>query len=120
MPRIDVYTVQSWCPGEDADERPDRGDRLGRVRPIDGSGAAGHHRRGLLATRLDDSHNQATRAAVAGYVELLVEVRRQARADGWYQQADDIRRRLGVLGAGLNDGPTATSWSFTDPDAGAG
>lgn len=75
---------------------------------------------GALATRLEQSHDETTRAAVARYVEVLVEVRQRARTDGRYQQADEIRRRLGTLGVDLSDAPSGTTWRFTAPDAGAG
>jgi len=43
-------------------------------------------------------------------MQLLIEVRRQAREAGQYAIADGIRARLGELGIALEDRPDGTSW----------
>jgi cysteinyl-tRNA synthetase len=43
-------------------------------------------------------------------MQLLIEVRRQAREAGQYAIADGIRARLGELGLALEDRPDGTSW----------
>jgi cysteinyl-tRNA synthetase len=46
----------------------------------------------------------------ADLVQLLIEVRQQARAVGQYGMADAIRARLGGLGVVLEDRPEGTTW----------
>lgn len=47
-----------------------------------------------------------------GLVEMMIEMRNQAKADKNYALSDDIRKRLGALGVELKDGKEGTSFSF--------
>lgn len=49
-------------------------------------------------------------ASVAPYVELLIELRSQLRADKNWPLADEVRDRLSALGITLEDGPSGTTW----------
>ncbi|PWM53764.1 MAG: cysteine--tRNA ligase, partial [Clostridiales bacterium] len=43
-------------------------------------------------------------------LELLIALRKEARAEKNYKLADDIRNRLGEIGIILEDAPTGTVW----------
>ncbi|HEY1046685.1 MAG TPA: cysteine--tRNA ligase [Bacteroidia bacterium] len=47
-----------------------------------------------------------------GLVEMMIEMRNQAKADKNYTLSDDIRKRLGALGVELKDGKEGTTFSF--------
>jgi cysteinyl-tRNA synthetase len=49
-------------------------------------------------------------AAVAPFVETMLELRASARAGGRYDDADLIRDRLVAAGIEVNDGPDGTTW----------
>ncbi len=53
---------------------------------------------------------QALLTVVGGLVEYLIELRRQARQNKQWAQADAIRNRLSALGVTLEDGPQETTW----------
>ncbi|TVR15140.1 MAG: cysteine--tRNA ligase [Planctomycetota bacterium] len=48
-------------------------------------------------------------------MELLLELRQQARANRDFASADRIRDRLGELGITITDGPQGSSWSQHEP-----
>ncbi len=58
------------------------------------------------------------REVVGGYVELLVEARRLTREGGRYEEADDLRKRLGDLGVELRDHAGGTEWLLRPPAPG--
>lgn len=55
------------------------------------------------------------RELVAPYVETLLELRRRAREERRYDDADTIRDALLAAGIEVQDGSDATGWTFTDP-----
>jgi cysteinyl-tRNA synthetase len=57
-----------------------------------------------------DSEDASGGADVAPLLDLLVELRQQARANRDFAAADLIRNRLTELGWSLEDGPDGTSW----------
>jgi len=59
---------------------------------------------------LDLSEERVERGLESELVELLVEVREQARTAGQYGIADMVRARLGELGIALEDRPEGTTW----------
>ena len=63
----------------------------------------------LAATPKIDLH-----ALLAPSVELLLELRKQARVDGRWDQADLIRDALVSQGISLKDSPETTIWELTD------
>ena len=65
---------------------------------------------GVLGLSLDQA--PAPRGLTADLIELLVEVRRKARAVGQYGLADEVRTRLAELGVVLEDHPQGTSWRW--------
>jgi cyanophycinase-like exopeptidase len=55
-------------------------------------------------------------ASVVGpYVDLLIELRRRARGDRRFSDADQIRDRLASIGVELRDGRDATVWELAPP-----
>jgi cysteinyl-tRNA synthetase len=63
---------------------------------------------GVLGLSLEQE--VAAHNLTADLVQLLIEVRQQARAVGQYGLADGIRARLGELGVVLEDRPEGTTW----------
>jgi len=59
------------------------------------------------------------RGLVAPHVETLLELRRGAREERRYADADAIRDALLAAGIEVRDGGDATGWEFTDPLAGS-
>ena len=55
------------------------------------------------------------RQLVAPHVETLLELRRRAREDRRYGDADAIRDALLAAGIEVHDGAGETGWEFTDP-----
>ncbi len=53
---------------------------------------------------------QAERGLDARLIEILIEVRQQARQVGQFGLADSVRERLGDLGIALEDHPEGTTW----------
>ena len=60
-----------------------------------------------------DQTGAASAEREAGLIELLVEMRDQARQNRDWKQADAIRDRLAELGVVLEDRPEATVWRIT-------
>ncbi|MBO8126827.1 MAG: cysteine--tRNA ligase [Firmicutes bacterium] len=58
-----------------------------------------------LASRVDSE-------LVSGLVELLLDIRAQARKDKNWSLADSIRDRLGQLGIEVKDGPQGSTWEL--------
>ena len=54
--------------------------------------------------------NTASAEREAGLIEMLIDLRAQARANQNYEEADNIRDRLTELGVQLDDGPEGTIW----------
>lgn len=52
------------------------------------------------------------RATVGGFVDLLLDLRREAREAGRYEDSDRIRDRLAVLGVEVRDTPDGQEWVF--------
>ena len=59
------------------------------------------------------------RGLVAPHVETLLELRRRAREERRYADADTIRDALLAAGIEVRDGAGDTGWEFTDPLAGS-
>jgi cysteinyl-tRNA synthetase len=59
------------------------------------------------------------RGLVAPHVEMLLELRRMAREERRYADADAIRDALLAAGIEVHDGAGGTGWEFTDPLAGS-
>jgi cysteinyl-tRNA synthetase len=49
-------------------------------------------------------------SAIAGLVEMVLELRNEARKKGDWKSADQIRNRLASLGIALEDTATGTRW----------
>lgn len=58
-----------------------------------------------------------TRPLVAPFVELALELRRRARADGRYSDADGIRDALLACGVEIRDGREKTEWEWSPESA---
>jgi hypothetical protein len=56
--------------------------------------------------------------AVAPFVEVLLELRRGAREQGRFDDADALRRHLVELGVEVQDSPSGTRWSLREVTAG--
>lgn len=54
------------------------------------------------------------RSLLAGFVELALDLRREAREAGDYARADRIRDRLVALGVKVGDSPQGTTWELAD------
>jgi hypothetical protein len=52
------------------------------------------------------------REVVGGFVDALLEARAAARADGRYDESDQLRRRLLDLGVEVRDTPDGTKWEL--------
>jgi len=63
---------------------------------------------GVLALDLEEA--AAEHDLAADLMEVLIEVRRQAREEGHYDLADQVRARLAELGIALEDRPEGTTW----------
>jgi cysteinyl-tRNA synthetase len=48
-------------------------------------------------------------------IDLLIELREQARSERAFDRADEIRNRLGQLGVAIEDTPTGTRWRLDAP-----
>jgi hypothetical protein len=59
------------------------------------------------------------RGLIAPHVETLLDLRRQARVERRYADADTIRDALLAAGIEVRDGSDGTGWEFTDPLAGS-
>ncbi len=75
--------------------------------------AADPHRLAELSRQLRQAGHEHKQRAVAPYVEVLIALRRDARTQGHYELADQIRHYLAELGVTLHDGPETTTWMFT-------
>lgn len=64
---------------------------------------------GVLGLSLEESADQ-TRADVAPFIELLLEIRRELRDQEQYGLADSIRDRLAELGVVIEDSKGGTVW----------
>jgi len=69
---------------------------------------------GMLA-RIAQAGLHEHRDLVAPHVEALLELRRTARSDRRFADADAIRDALVAAGIEVRDGDDATRWEFTDP-----
>jgi hypothetical protein len=77
----------------------------------DGEEAAAAHRSLLaMVTRLGTVAAGIDHAALGEAVEALLAVRSRARADGRWDDADAIRRALGLLSVEVHDTPEGTAW----------
>lgn len=67
---------------------------------------------GILGLDLwaNDNKNAADDGLLNDVLELLIALRKEARAEKNYKLADDIRNRLGEIGIILEDAPTGTVW----------
>ncbi len=54
------------------------------------------------------------RQVVGPFVDAVLGIRAEARADGRWHDADVARDRLAELGIGVRDGPNGTEWVLTD------
>ncbi len=52
---------------------------------------------------------------LAPFITLLISLRADARSNGRYQAADEIRDQLSAMGIELHDAPEGTSWVLTAP-----
>jgi cysteinyl-tRNA synthetase len=66
---------------------------------------------GIVPQHTEDT--SANPESEAELIEMLVEMRAQARADKNFAQADEIRDRLAGLGVQLDDRPEGTMWRIT-------
>ncbi len=55
------------------------------------------------------------RETISGYVELLLDIRRRARAAGDYEMADEVRDGLAALGIEVRDTADGHEWILADP-----
>lgn len=67
---------------------------------------------GILAENQDDVQSGGNSELVGQLVQLLVDLRAEARAQRNFEQADQIRDRLTELGIALEDSPEGTRWTF--------
>jgi cysteinyl-tRNA synthetase len=65
---------------------------------------------GILGVFPSPNGTRARDDLSAKLVELLIDLRKQARAQKNFNLADDIRKRLGELGVTLEDRPDGTTW----------
>ena len=78
-------------------------------RPVDAAQATMRELAGVLGLRLDTGLAAGSMAA-APFIELLIELRRELRADKHYALADRVRSGLSELGIVLEDGAGGTKW----------
>jgi hypothetical protein len=119
--------------GGDADDAfdaaVDRGDLIGAADATVGLlGAAGELDKNVRAVvvrqvaalaRIAQAGMHEHRGLVAPHVETLLDLRRQARDERRYGDADTIRDALLAAGIEVRDGGDGTGWEFTDPLASA-
>ncbi|WP_052664921.1 hypothetical protein [Nitriliruptor alkaliphilus] len=65
--------------------------------------------------RLADAGLHEHRELVAPLVELLLDLRTAARADGRFVEADRVRDALLAAAVEVRDGPDGTTWVYADP-----
>jgi len=65
---------------------------------------------GVLGLTLEK--NREVDQAVDGFVDLLIEIRRELRANKLWELSDRVRDRLAELGVMLEDSKTGTSWHW--------
>ena len=69
----------------------------------------------LLGTKIQEKLKEldlSNTDSVAGYIELLRDIRIELKADKQFQLADNIRQRLKELGVKLEDRADGTTWKF--------
>jgi len=66
---------------------------------------------------LADRGARDPREVVGPYVDALLELRRQARADRRFAEADGVRDRLAGMGVEVRDTPDGTEWALDEPAA---
>jgi cyanophycinase-like exopeptidase len=79
-----------------------------------GSGEDRARLRRMLTELAERSHAGLgdPRARVAGYVDLLLDLRERARSDHRWDEADAIRNGLGTLGVEVRDTPGGPEWDL--------
>jgi cysteinyl-tRNA synthetase len=77
-------------------------------RPVDAAQATLRELSGVLGLRLEAGGEGAI--AAAPFIELLIELRKELRAEKHYQLADRIRSGLTELGITLEDSAAGTKW----------
>ena len=60
--------------------------------------------------RAGEAANSGSAVREAGLVQMLIELRAQARASRDFARADAIRNQLAALGVTLEDGPKGTGF----------
>jgi hypothetical protein len=109
-------------PAEQFDVAVDRGDLLGAAEitaslvgdPNDDLRSEAVRQIGMLA-RIAQAGAHEHRDLVAPHVEALLQLRRSAREDRRFTEADAIRDALVAAGIEVRDGDGATRWEFSDP-----
>jgi cysteinyl-tRNA synthetase len=77
-------------------------------RPVEAAQATMRELAGVLGLRLEASSDDAM--AAAPFIELLIELRKELRAEKQYALADRVRTGLTELGILLEDGAGVTKW----------
>ncbi|GAC1466951.1 MAG: cysteine--tRNA ligase [Isosphaeraceae bacterium] len=67
---------------------------------------------GLFRENQDKGKARLDEGLTGGLIDLLVELRTQARREKNYKLGDEIRQRLGKLGVVLEDRPEGTGWTI--------
>jgi cyanophycinase-like exopeptidase len=103
-------------------EAIDRGDLLGAAEVtaallavLDGQTREDAVRQVTALARIAQAGLHEHRELVAPHVETLLELRRAAREERRFADADAIRDGLVAAGIEVRDGDEATAWAFTDP-----
>jgi cysteinyl-tRNA synthetase len=68
----------------------------------------------VLGLKLEDPDTRASGVAAAPFIDLLVEVRAELRAQKLWALSDIVRDRLAALGVTIEDTPTGTHWHARD------
>ncbi len=66
----------------------------------------------ILGINLEGSGNNVNSNKLEGVIEMLIEMRNEARANKNWALSDEIRDRLAGLGIQLKDGKKGTGFSF--------
>ncbi|MEM9984006.1 MAG: cysteine--tRNA ligase [Bacteroidota bacterium] len=66
----------------------------------------------LLGLKLEGEEGGKSGETINGLMQLLIEMRQQARANKDYATSDQIRDQLAALNIKLNDGPKGTEWGW--------
>jgi hypothetical protein len=113
-PPVDVGESTNILGFEEAMDHGDVDAALAAMLGVESSGAPGSDLRSMIVSLGEAARTGVVepREVVGGYVELLIELRNEARADRRYEISDLIRDRLADLGVEVRDTPDGSEWDL--------